>query len=170
MIPSRLLGPQILMVPFATVLAISVVLVVSLARAQGQPPGRSPPPSSLRPIASGCSKSGTDRAEVVKLENVGKLDNAVALAVKALAVDPRGAGRVARGRGPLTQDPIAQLKEVREDWAAARKVLEDVLAVRQRQPDQNEWRIADAGRALADLNRRATLNPAYRQGWRRRID
>ncbi|MFI5460994.1 MAG: tetratricopeptide repeat protein [Isosphaerales bacterium] len=38
-----------------------------------------------------------------------------------------------------------------------------MLAIRQRQPDQKDWRIADAGRALADLGRRAALDPAQRQ-------
>ena len=51
----------------------------------------------------------------------------------------------------------------RGDWAAARKALTEVLAIRQRQPDRRDWRIADAKRGLADIDRRAALNPTQRQ-------
>jgi CHAT domain-containing protein/Tfp pilus assembly protein PilF len=102
------------------------------------------------------------RAEVIKLANAGKLDDAAALAVKELAVNRDV-------RGELHEDIVnslgflARLQEAREDRAAARKALEEVLAVRQRQPDQKDWRIADARRALADLDCRAALDPAQRR-------
>ena len=102
------------------------------------------------------------RAEMVKLAQAGKLDEAVAASVKELAA-------TREVRGELHEDVVASLQclawlqEAREDWAAARKSLTEVLAIRQRQPDQKDWRIADARRALADLDRRATLSPAQRQ-------
>ena len=38
-----------------------------------------------------------------------------------------------------------------------------VLAICERQPNQKDWRIADARRAVADLDRRAALDPAQRE-------
>ena len=99
---------------------------------------------------------------MIKLAQAGKLDEAVALSVKELAV-------TREVRGELHEDVVdslqllARLQEAREDWAAARKALTEVLAIRERQPDQKDWRIADARRALADLDRRAALDPAQRQ-------
>ena len=163
MFQSRLFGPRILRVPLATVLVISAVLGASTARAQGQPPGRSLRPSSPRPSGHGGSKSATRSGEVIKLAQAGKLDEAVAAVMKVLAIERRRPGRTARGRRRLASNCSARLQEVREDWAAARKALTEVLAIRQRQPDQKDWRIADARRALADLDRRAGLDPAQRQ-------
>jgi tetratricopeptide (TPR) repeat protein len=40
-------------------------------------------------------------------------------------------------------------------------------AIRQRQPDRKEWRIADARRALEDLDRRAAMDPERRMRLRR---
>jgi len=57
---------------------------------------------------------------------------------------------------------LAMLQQAREDWAAARKALTDVLDIRQRQPHQKDWRIADAKRALVDLDRRAARDPDRR--------
>ena len=51
------------------------------------------------------------------------------------------------------------MQEAARDWAEAGKALTEVLAIRQRQPDQKDWRIADARRALADLDQRAELRP-----------
>jgi len=102
------------------------------------------------------------RAEVIKLAQAGKLDEAVALAAKELGV-------TREAQGELHEDVVAslglmaRLHELRLDWAAARKALTEVLAIRQRQPDRKDWRIADARRDLANLDRRAALNPAQRQ-------
>ncbi len=102
------------------------------------------------------------RAEVNKLVQAGKLDEAATAAVKELAVTRDVLGELHEDVVGSLQ-VLAWLQEEREDWAAARKALTEVLAIRQRQPDQKDWRIADARRALADLDRRAALNPAQRQ-------
>jgi len=92
----------------------------------------------------------------------GELDNAVALSVKDLAV-------TRKARGELHEEVVESLKlmvrlhERREDWTGARKALAELLSIRQRQPDQKDWRIGDARRALADVDRRAALGPAPRQ-------
>ncbi len=93
---------------------------------------------------------------------VDKLDQALALAVKELAVTREVLGEQHDDVvGSL--EILARLHELREDWVAARKALAQVVAIRQRQPDQKNWRIADARRALADLDRRVAIAPAQRR-------
>ncbi len=58
---------------------------------------------------------------------------------------------------------MAEDAESRGDWKAARKALTERLAIRERQRNQKDWLTADARRALADLDRRAALDPAQRQ-------
>jgi hypothetical protein len=92
-----------------------------------------------------------------RLANAGKLDEAVAAAVKELAA-------TRHVRGELHDEVIGsllmvdRLHERSDDWAAGRKSLTDVLAIRERQPDRKDWRIADAKRALADLDRRSAVS------------
>ena len=66
-------------------------------------------------------------------------------------------------------ESLARLNGMREDWGGARRALEEVLAIRQRQPDRKDWRVADARRALEDLGRRAAM-PADRRLRLRRAD
>jgi CHAT domain-containing protein/Tfp pilus assembly protein PilF len=98
----------------------------------------------------------------IQLANAGKLDDAVREVEAALAIERDVVGSlsedVAESLGFL-----AGLHVRRGDWPAARKARQDVLALRERQPDRKDWRIADARRALADLDRRAALDPAQRQ-------
>ena len=58
---------------------------------------------------------------------------------------------------------VARLQEDRENWAEAVKARREVVIIRERQPDQKDWRIADARRALADLDQRSELSDAQRQ-------
>jgi tetratricopeptide (TPR) repeat protein len=60
---------------------------------------------------------------------------------------------------------LARLHEARGDWAAARDALQELLALRERQPDRRDWRVVDARWLLADLNRRAAMMPEQRQGY-----
>jgi len=152
-----------LKVPLATVLVFSAVLGAATAWAQGQPPG--PVPAPRLPEAERArqlQERDQIRAEVMKLAQSGKLDEAAALLVKELAA-------TREIRGELHEDVVAslqmlaRLQEARENWAAARKALTEVLAIRQRQPDQQDWRIADARRAVVVLDRRAALDRAQRQ-------
>ena len=163
MLPSRLLGPRILRVPFVTVLVISAALGASTAWAQGQPSGRvAAPRLSKAERARRIQKRDQIRAEKFKLANAGKLDEAVTATMQELAV-------TRSVLGGLHEDLVdslkflARLQEMRGDWEAARKALTDVLTIRQRQPDQKDGEIADVRRALADLDRRVMLSPAQRQ-------
>jgi tetratricopeptide (TPR) repeat protein len=87
------------------------------------------------------------RAEVMKLRQDGKLDEAVAEAVTR----------------DLDEDVESLFFLADEDWAAARKAATEVILIRERESDRKDWRIRDARQALADLDRWAALNPAQRQ-------
>jgi CHAT domain-containing protein/Tfp pilus assembly protein PilF len=136
---------------------------MSTARAQRQPPGPVPAPRlSEAERARQLEERNRIRAEVIKLAQAGKLEEAVAVAMKELAVTREVQGELHEEvDGSLRM--LAGLQEAREDWTAARKALTEVLHVHQRQPDLKDWRIADAQRALADLERRAALRPTQRQ-------
>ncbi len=100
--------------------------------------------------------------EAAKLYRAGKLEETIAAFEKKLAIEREVLGE-------LHEDVVDSLEsldwfqEAREDWTAARKALAEVLAIRQRQPDRKDWRIADARRAVADLDRRAAMTPEQRQ-------
>jgi len=163
MIQSRLLGPQILRVPLATALVLSAVLGASTAWTQSQPPGPVPAPKlSEAERAQKFQQRDRLRAEAIKLARAGKLDKALATATNVLAIERRVLGELHEDVVGSLQF-LAALQEARRDWAAARKPLTEVLTIRQRQPDQKDWRIADARRALADLDRRAAFDPAQQQ-------
>jgi CHAT domain-containing protein/tetratricopeptide (TPR) repeat protein len=58
---------------------------------------------------------------------------------------------------------LALLHEFRQDWRSARKAHQDILALRERQPDRKDWRAGDARRALAELERLSAMTPEERQ-------
>jgi CHAT domain-containing protein/tetratricopeptide (TPR) repeat protein len=163
MFQSSLFARRILTVPLLTALVISTVLAASTAWAKDQLRGTAPAPRlSDAERARHLQDRDEMRAEVMKLAQAGKQDEAVAAAVKELAL-------TRKVRGELHEDVVDSLKFLsrlhvaRDDWAAARKALTDVLAIRQRQPDQKDWRIADARQELAHLGSLQRLNPAQRQ-------
>jgi tetratricopeptide (TPR) repeat protein len=151
-----------LRVPLATALVISAVLGAATALSQGQRPGTIPAPRlSEAERARRLQQRDQIRSEVIRLEQAGKLDEAATVAVKELAVTREVQGEL-HDDVVDSLDYLARLHEFGEDWAAARKALAEVLAIRQRQSDRKDWRIADARRALADLDRRAALDPPQR--------
>jgi hypothetical protein len=164
MIASRFsvpLCPRLAIVP---PFLVSLVFSATTASAQGQPSSSvSAPKLSDSERARKLTERDQIRAEVIKLANAGKLEEAVAASIKELAATREALGE-------LHDDVVASLvvlsrrQEARGDWAAARNALTDVLDIRQRQPDQRDWRITDARLALANLDRRAALTPA--RPWR----
>jgi tetratricopeptide (TPR) repeat protein len=102
------------------------------------------------------------RSESVRLANSGRLDDAVREAEAALVIDRETRGELSEGVAE-SLGLLAQVHEARENWTAARTSLRDLLALRQRQPDSREWRVGDARRALADLDRRLVMTPEHRQ-------
>jgi tetratricopeptide (TPR) repeat protein/CHAT domain-containing protein len=163
MTQSRLFRPRNLVVALATALATIALPGISTAPAQGQPPA----PTSARELSEGertrrIQERDRLRAEAIKLAQASKLDEAVLPLEKVLAL-------TRQLRGELHEEVVGSLEmmarthELRDDWAAARKALMEVLAIRERQPDQKDWRIADARRAVADCDRREALEPDQRQ-------
>ena len=163
MIPCRLIGPWISRSLLATVLVIATLLGASPAWAQGEP--RRP---ALAPKLSEAEKDPPLRERdrlrvvVVRLAQAGKLNGAVDAAMKELEFTRTIVGELHEDVISSVQ-MLAKLHEARADWAAARKALQEVMTIRERQPNRRDWRIADARRALADLDRRAALSPAKRQ-------
>jgi CHAT domain-containing protein/Tfp pilus assembly protein PilF len=104
--------------------------------------------------------------EQVALERAGKRKEAAAVLGKILEIE-------CEVLGEFHEDVVTTLlhrareSELDENWAAARADLEQVLAIRQRQPERKKWRIVDARRALEDLDRRAAMDPESRQRLRR---
>jgi tetratricopeptide (TPR) repeat protein len=144
-------------------LVISAGLGSSTAWPQNPSPGRATASKlSEAEKARRLAERDRIRAQVEKLAAAGKLDEAVAEAVNELAV-------TREFMGELHEDVVASLMflakllEFRANWGAARKALAEVLAIRERQPDRKEWRIGDARRALADLDRRAAMTPDQRR-------
>jgi CHAT domain-containing protein/tetratricopeptide (TPR) repeat protein len=100
--------------------------------------------------------------ETNSLIKAGKLDAAVKLVRKSIDV-------TTRVHGSLHEDVVqslkalARLQEAREDWAEARASLNDVISIHERQPGLARWRMDDARRAVADLERRAAMAPDSRR-------
>jgi CHAT domain-containing protein/tetratricopeptide (TPR) repeat protein len=144
-------------------LVISVVLGATTAWAQGQPPG---PASDSKLCEAEKARRLAERdrykQEAIRLGEAGKLDEMFAVLGKALAIEREVLSELHEDVvGSL--EALAIMHEFLEDWAAARKALTEVLAIRERQPDRKDWRIGDAGRALANLDRRAAMTQDQRQ-------
>ncbi len=146
-----------------TALIVSAVIGAGTAWAQGQPPG--PAPASKLSEAERVRKlAERDRykQEANRQAQAGNLEETLNALGKELAIERDVLGE-------LHQDVVdslnllARFQEAGEDWVAARKSLTEVIRIRQSQPDRKDWRIADARRALADLNRRAALNAVQQQ-------
>ncbi|MFI5460995.1 MAG: hypothetical protein ACHRXM_36770 [Isosphaerales bacterium] len=115
MIQSRVFGPRLLRGSLATALVISAVLGAASAWALGQPPGPIPTPRlSEAEQARRIQERDQIRAEVIKLVQAGKLEDAETAAVKELAF-------TREVRGELHEDVVgslqclARLQEARED-------------------------------------------------------
>ena len=167
MIPSRLVGPRILRVRLLTALGSLAILGGPTAWAQAQPTGTLPTPSlSEAERTPRLQERDRHRNEAIRLANSGKLDGAIQEAEAALAIECQVRGEFSEDVA-MTRGILAKMHEFREDWASARKALQDVLALRVRQPNRKDWRVGEARRALADLERRASMTPEQRQRFRR---
>jgi tetratricopeptide (TPR) repeat protein len=99
--------------------------------------------------------------EYSALDRAGKWKEAAAVLGKKLAIEREVLGEWHEDV-VTTLGLRARMFEADENWASARADLEEVLAIREHQPDQKQWRIADARRALEDFDRRAALDPERR--------
>jgi CHAT domain-containing protein/tetratricopeptide (TPR) repeat protein len=100
--------------------------------------------------------------EARKLHKEGKLPEAIAAAEKMLAIERQVFGNVhADVVGSLQM--LAELHVAREDFAAARKARQEVLAILTKLLSEGHWQVTDARLALADAERLARLAPADRR-------
>jgi tetratricopeptide (TPR) repeat protein len=148
-------------------LAVGIAPGGSTAAAQ-VPPKEGAPAAKLAGAerARRLQERGRHRNEAVRLANSGRLDEAVHEVEAALAIEREILGELSEGAaGSLAF--LANLHERSGNWAAARGALQDLLALRERQPDRRDWRVGDARQALADVERRAAMTPDQRQRyWR----
>jgi CHAT domain-containing protein/Tfp pilus assembly protein PilF len=99
--------------------------------------------------------------EAQKLRAEGKLTEAVAAAEKRLAVERQVYGDV-HAEVVRSLQFLAQLHEEREDFAAARKARQEVLAIQTKLLGAQHWQVTDARLALEQSDLLARLNPKER--------
>jgi CHAT domain-containing protein/Tfp pilus assembly protein PilF len=92
----------------------------------------------------------------------GKLDEMAETLGKILAVEREALGELHEDV-VRTLCVLGGLQEQRGDLASARKALLQAIAVGERQPNLEDWKIGDIRRALADLDRRAAWTPTQQQ-------
>jgi CHAT domain-containing protein/tetratricopeptide (TPR) repeat protein len=163
MIQVRLCQIRISILHVVTGLVISAGLGAATAWPQDPSPGPAPG-SKLSQAEKARRLAERDRyqQEADRQAQAGNLEESINALGKELAIEREVLGE-------LHEDVVGSLKylaylhELGEDWAAARKALAEVLAIRARQPNRKDWRLGDARRALADLDRRAAMTPAQRQ-------
>jgi CHAT domain-containing protein/tetratricopeptide (TPR) repeat protein len=119
-------------------------------------PAAPPPPGLTAEQRERLKERGRLSAEVQTLQQKGRLAEAVESAQRLLALERAVFGDVhedvARSLGLL-----ARLHLQREDFPAARRALEEGLAIRTKLHGEKDWRVTDARLALADVDRLARL-------------
>jgi tetratricopeptide (TPR) repeat protein/CHAT domain-containing protein len=101
-------------------------------------------------------------AQARRLGQEGKLVEAVAAWEKKLAIEREVFGNVHDTVAQSLQE-LANMQEFREDFAAARKVRQEVLAIHTKLHGTKDWRVTDARLALEDSERLARMDAASRQ-------
>jgi CHAT domain-containing protein/Tfp pilus assembly protein PilF len=148
-----------------SVLVLSVLPGAPHARAQ-DPPAKDGSTESLPAFES--SQWLADQAalyrEIVRLRRAGKWDEVEALTIKMVARPREIMGEFAE-ETIVALGRLASLYKERENWPAARKILEEIRSLRERQPDRKDWKVGDARRAVADLDLRTAMTPAQRARW-----
>jgi CHAT domain-containing protein len=91
----------------------------------------------------------------------GKRAEAIAAWGNKLALEGQVWGKGHSNLVPSLQY-LAVLQEWVDDFPAARKTLQEILAIQTRRLGEKHWQAGDARRALADLDFRAKLKPADR--------
>jgi CHAT domain-containing protein/tetratricopeptide (TPR) repeat protein len=97
------------------------------------------------------------RAEMRKQAEAGNLAEAVAAAEKVLAIERAVLGNE-HGEVVVSLQALAGLYERREDFAAARKARQEVLALETKRHGAADWRVTDARLALEEVEGGARLD------------
>ncbi len=99
--------------------------------------------------------------EAQKLAQAGKLPELIAVLEKELAIEREVFGNLHAD----VADSLAMLArryQARQDFATARKALQEVVTIRVQLHGAEDWRVTDARLALEDLGLREKLEPAQR--------
>jgi tetratricopeptide (TPR) repeat protein/CHAT domain-containing protein len=105
------------------------------------------------------------RAAAVSLADAGKLDDAVRELSAALSIERQVLGELCKDAAE-TLNALADIYEFQEDWVSARNARRGLLLLHERQPERRDWRVGDARRALAELERQVAMTPEQRQSYR----
>jgi CHAT domain-containing protein/Tfp pilus assembly protein PilF len=101
------------------------------------------------------------KAEAQQLRTAGKLAEAVTAMERTLAIEREVLGDT-HDDVLATLEELVRLDDARDDLAAARKVLRELLALRTQRFGETDWRTVDSRWALTDLEQRARMDPASR--------
>jgi CHAT domain-containing protein/Tfp pilus assembly protein PilF len=128
--------------------------------------GAEPPQPKAAPLTKEQQEKLKERnqlsKEAVKLRTQGKLTEAVAAGEKMLALERQVFGDVHSDVADSLQF-LAELHEEQEDFAAARKARQEVLAIQTKLRGADHWQVTDARLALEEVERLARLAPADRR-------
>ncbi len=144
--------------PSGLVLMLLVGTPMVAAQAPGAPPPRQQPPA---PQQNQRAEQDRLARQVEELRRVGRFDEAVAVAKRALELE-RGTGEAMRGQVAEALARLAELDELRGDWVQAVGRRKEALAIRMQVDGKGHWRTADARLALAFAETVAGLGPADR--------
>jgi hypothetical protein len=144
--------------------ALLVVWLLNPASTCAQP--KPADPAKPAPLTAAQQERLKERdrlvAEVGKLRAAGKLAEAIAACANKLAIEREVYGNV-HDEVAGSLEELAGLYEEREDFAAARTARREVLKIRVSLHGEQDWRAADARRALVDLDRLAKMTPEQRR-------
>jgi CHAT domain-containing protein/Tfp pilus assembly protein PilF len=130
------------------------------------PTGAEPPEPKPAPLTKEQQEKLKERdqlaREAVRLRMQGRLTEALAAAAKTLTLERQVFGDVhPEVAGSLQL--LAELHEAREDFAAARKARQEVLAIQTKLLGKHHWQVTDARLALEDVERLERMTPADRR-------
>jgi CHAT domain-containing protein/tetratricopeptide (TPR) repeat protein len=146
-------------------ISLAIALDLSQAGATAQEitrPGRPPTQLTEDERILQLQERDRHRNEAVRLANSGRLDEAVREMEATLVIERQVLGELSDDAAK-TLLALAKLHEFREDRDSARKVLRDLLALRELQSNRRDWRVGDARRDLADLDKRTMMTPRERK-------
>ena len=138
----------------AVVLVLASLILFAPAPAHGQAAAEDTKAAALK-------ERNRLREETRKLRAAGKTAEAIAAAEAMLALERRLAG----GDHPVVAESLgwlATLHVEREDFAAAKAARREALDILRKGRGESDWRVADARRALEDVECLAKMDRGHR--------
>jgi CHAT domain-containing protein/Tfp pilus assembly protein PilF len=145
--------------PFpATFLLLACWLVLADCALSAQPTDKDPATGQKERL----DQRDKLKAESHKLAAASKLAEALLQANKALDIEREILGDLHEDVAGSLQW-LADLREARTEWAAARQARQEVLTIQTKLHGAGDWRVTDARLALAETERRAALTAEQRR-------